>query len=130
MKLFRFTALDTQRAVTKIHDVLGPDALIYSTRKIPYGIEMIAGPAYDKAEENTNGNIELESGESNRELIDKLNIQLQFMNESVQKLSSQIALLNEKASRNLYQKWIFKLKSLTLFKKPLREGTYEGQPLR
>jgi flagellar biosynthesis GTPase FlhF len=130
MKLFRFTALDTQRAMIKINEVLGADALIYSTRKIPYGIEMIVGPANDMAEENNNGQVQLESGESNRELIDKLNIQLQFMNESIQRLSMQIAFQNEKSSLSTYQKWISKLKNLNIFKKPLREGTYEGHSLR
>lgn len=55
MKLYRFTAPNTQRAIFLVHDTLGPDALVYSTRKIPDGIEVLAGHpfGYENAHEAT-----------------------------------------------------------------------------
>ncbi len=39
MKMHRFIASTNQKAIAKIHEVLGPDALIYSTKSIPDGVE-------------------------------------------------------------------------------------------
>jgi flagellar biosynthesis GTPase FlhF len=127
MKLYRFTALDTQRAMIKINEMLGAEALIYSTRKIPHGVEMLAGLACDNHEE-TASVVQLKIAESNRELIDKLNIQLQRMDESVQHLTTQIHQYQEEAKISLYKKCIRKLKSIQWFKRNLKEGAYERQP--
>jgi flagellar biosynthesis protein FlhF len=43
MKLHRFTASTNHKAMQKIHDTLGPDALIYSTRSVDHGVEIVAG---------------------------------------------------------------------------------------
>ena len=43
MKLHRFKALNTQKAMQKIHEVLGSEALIYSTKSTVDGIEVLAG---------------------------------------------------------------------------------------
>lgn len=130
MKLYRFTALDTQRAMNKINDMLGAEALIYSTRKIPHGVEVLAGLACDTQEEGVAGVVQLKIAESNRELIDKLNIQLQRMDESVQRLTTQINAYQEEAKVSLYRKCIRKLKNINWFKRNLnlKEGTYERQP--
>ncbi len=45
MKLYRFVAPSHHKAITKIHEVLGPDALLYSTRNLDEGIEIVAGAA-------------------------------------------------------------------------------------
>jgi len=128
MKLYRFTALDTQRAMTKINEMLGADALIYSTRKIPHGVEILAGLPCDSQEEGVAGVVQLKIAESNRELIDRLNIQLQRMDESVQKLTTQINEYREEAKVRFYKKWLRNLKNIHWFKKNLKEGTYERQP--
>lgn len=43
MKLHRFTAINNQKAMLKVHETLGPDALIYSTRTVASGVEIMAG---------------------------------------------------------------------------------------
>ena len=43
MKLHRFIASSNQKALIMIHESLGPDALIYSTRTVENGIEIVAG---------------------------------------------------------------------------------------
>lgn len=43
MKLHRFKAPNTQKAMQKIHEVLGSEALIYSTKSTADGIEVLAG---------------------------------------------------------------------------------------
>lgn len=127
MKLYRFTALDTQRAMIKINEVLGADALIYSTRRIPCGVEMLAGHADDNREDDVASPVQLQAAESNRELIDKLNVQLQYMDESIQKLTSQIEVFREEANYSFYQKLMMKLKNLNRFKRSIKEGAYEKQ---
>lgn len=52
MKLHRFIATTTQKAMLKISQELGPEALIYSTRSIDGGVEIVAGlPHYFEAED-------------------------------------------------------------------------------
>lgn len=46
MKLHRFKAINTQKAMQKIHEVLGKEALIYSTKSTADGVEVIAGLPY------------------------------------------------------------------------------------
>lgn len=43
MKLHRFTAANNQKAILMIHEALGADALIYSTRRTAQGVEILAG---------------------------------------------------------------------------------------
>lgn len=45
MKLYRFIAEDNQKAMIKAQASLGPEALIYSTKKVEEGIEVLAGIA-------------------------------------------------------------------------------------
>ena len=90
MKLRRFIALDTQRAIMMAHRKLGPNALVYSTRRTPNGVEVLAGLPINDAETNE---VEVEKTHVDKDTIDKLNIQLQLMQESIQKLTNHIMTL-------------------------------------
>ncbi|MDX1810846.1 MAG: flagellar biosynthesis protein FlhF [Gammaproteobacteria bacterium] len=49
MKLKRYTAPDIRRAMAKVREELGPDAVILSNRKTHDGVEIIAATDYDDA---------------------------------------------------------------------------------
>ncbi len=53
MKLKRYTAPDIKRAMAKVREELGSDAVILSNRKIDDGVEIIAAIDYDDAIINT-----------------------------------------------------------------------------
>lgn len=53
MKLKRYTAPDIRRAMAKVRDELGSDAVILSNRKTDDGVEIIAATDYDDAIVNT-----------------------------------------------------------------------------
>ncbi|VVC77116.1 Flagellar biosynthesis protein FlhF [Aquicella siphonis] len=110
MRLHRFTASSNHKAISMIQDALGPDALVYSTRSVPEGIEMIAGlpdeteqhgeyPVSEFSSQDTlprhgQGKNEFLQRPANQfpdfSLIEKLNKQLQIMNERVENLSKQV----------------------------------------
>jgi flagellar biosynthesis protein FlhF len=105
MKIHRFTGATTQKAMAKIHEELGLEALIYSTRNVDGTIEILAAlPHSDdnfafetfKKEESTEIfpviNEEFTVGPSQAEsaLIQKLNHQLQIMDDKVSQLSNRI----------------------------------------
>ncbi|MEO8400361.1 MAG: hypothetical protein ABI597_01020 [Gammaproteobacteria bacterium] len=129
MKLQRFTASDTQRAILKVHKALGPDALIYSTRKIPEGIEILAGIA-ENVQNSKPKEVQIQNVNFDNAVVDKLNIQLQVMEESIQNLSTHINTLNqviaENISKNNARKWNF-FKNIGRLKRFLIEGRYGRQ---
>lgn len=92
MKLQRFIAKNIQKAVSKIHDVFGPDALIYSTRSVEGGVEIVASEAC--ASDQINDALSFsESGDMQSmdfSLIEKLNSQLQTIDSNLQNLSRYI----------------------------------------
>jgi len=47
MKMNRFIAASAHQAMEQVNDVLGPDALILSNRKVPEGVEIIAAVDYE-----------------------------------------------------------------------------------
>lgn len=85
MKLQRFIAANIQKAMDKIHTAFGPDALIYSTRSVEGGIEILAS----HPQENE---IQDEISEHNVEptAIEKLNSRLQMIDANLQNLSKYI----------------------------------------
>src|SRR5579871_3718837 len=98
MRRHRFTALDNQTAMLKVYNMLAPEAWIYSTRKIPNGIEVLAGiPKDDEevyVEELTADEIvPVQNNNFDPELLDKLHLQLEVMDERIQKLSNYIHVL-------------------------------------
>ncbi len=97
MKLRRFIALDTQRAILMVHRKLGPNALVYSTRRTENGVEVLAGLPVNDVETNE---VDVEKTNVDKDTIDKLNIQLQLMQESIQKLTNHIMTLYQVVSDN------------------------------
>jgi flagellar biosynthesis protein FlhF len=111
MKLLRFTAINMQKAMKDIYEKLGPDALIYTSRELAGGsVEVVAGlPADQQAEADSKKAERMESpifeddsaqlsaakasSESamNTAVIERLNSQLQMMDENIKKISSQMA---------------------------------------
>ncbi len=131
MKLYRFTAIDSQRAMAAIWQKFGTEALIYSTRNIPEGVEVIAG--CDAGDEN-NQPIEIivENQGINNASDDKLNIQLQVMEENIVMLSNYVAMLHRIfVEKNTKKKWKkFNFSFLTKWirtKKTNLEAGYEHQ---
>lgn len=122
MKLRRFTALTTQKALKTVNEALGPDALIYSTRRIPNGIEVIAGdPVLDNTVSEAGDVISIQANPSvDEHVIDKLNLQLQMMEESVKGLTDQITYLHitlKENATNQNSKWWKLIKNKFHFKK-------------
>ena len=95
MKLRRFIALDTQRAILMVHRKLGPNALVYSTRRTTNGVEVLAGLPTNEMESNE---VEVEKSNVDKDTIDKLNVQLQLMQESILKLTNQMMTLYQVVS--------------------------------
>ena len=133
MKLHRFVALDNHRAISMAHETLGPDALVYSTRGVPAGIEVLAGLPETEA---STVDVPMDNVNVDREMIVKLNSQLRLMEESIEKLSAHVVVLSKAMSEGFNKKkqirWaIFKnigfLTKLKKFKKPLTEGIYGRQ---
>jgi len=125
MKLRRFIALDTQRAMLMVHKKLGPDALVYSTRRVANGVEVLAG--LPTSEADISSEVDVEKTNVDKETIDKLNIQLQMMEDSIQKLTNHIMALYQVVSENAARKekkgWNF----FGRFKKQSIEGRYGRQ---
>lgn len=49
MKITRFTGPDMRMTIARVRDVLGPDAVILSNRKIDSGVEVVAAVDYDES---------------------------------------------------------------------------------
>jgi flagellar biosynthesis protein FlhF len=113
MKLHRFTASTNHKAMQKIHDTLGPDALIYSTRSVDHGVEIVAGLPYSAEEvvDPTAMMAELNqvspplthsvsSGISDRELIEKLVTQVKLLDENIKTLAKKMTHVTHDAHRH------------------------------
>ncbi|RDI38538.1 hypothetical protein [Aquicella lusitana] len=126
MKLYRFVASNTHRAIFTVNDALGPEALIYSTRKIPGGVEVLAGLPLDTNEPTAQNGQPIDVDKSipheikqvdssfDYKLIESFKMQMETMNESIQALSDSIATLQktyaDKLERKKIGKWnLFKM---------------------
>lgn len=101
MKLHRITAKNNHKAMAKINEMLGPNALIYSTKMVPDGVEIVAGLPHSDDPKTIESlhfprstkferlSIPDESN-NHQHLIDKLNDKLHYMNEAVIKISSHL----------------------------------------
>jgi len=137
MKLYRFTASSTQRAIFFVNDSLGPDALIYSTRKIPGGVEVLAGLPLNIDEPQAENNglpVEIEKinqpeiKEDNSlayQMIESFKTQIETMNQTIQSLSNNIACLQKTYIDNVEAKklatWKVKLASIPKLIKNYRD---------
>lgn len=147
MKLYRFIASDTSKAIQNVHDALGPEALVYSTRKIPDGIEILAGDPYSKddiemvethkgqlvsvkPEKTVNkGKVQVQNSSIDHKIIESLKTQMQSVNENIQKLSGHVNELNkmmaENSKKKATSKWSF-IRNFSI-RKFIKEGTYGQQ---
>jgi flagellar biosynthesis protein FlhF len=123
MKLQRFTAASNYKAIMLIQQTLGPDALIYATRRTAQGIEMLAGLPHsddstilnqtraDSGASDTSETQRIAIDESQVGILELLTQKLQLIDESVKSLTKQIntkslpqaniATASEKMKRNL-----------------------------
>lgn len=101
MKLHRFTASTSQKAIAMVHETLGLDALVYSTKNVPEGVEIVAGlPSYeDELSESKNSMQRFQDIKPQHDALtlqdsssefEKLNAQLQFLQDSMKNLSHQV----------------------------------------
>lgn len=108
MKLHVFKASSNQEAIAMIQEKFGPDALIYNTRSVYNGVEMLAGPPVDEnmpghehdhaqsAQAQDATEVRAESGSSQlahpevSDNIDAMKKQLHILSETVIGLSRQI----------------------------------------
>lgn len=95
MNVHRFTATNNQKALALIQDAFGPEALIYSTRSIENGVEILAGPPHSiepviVKPDTLSGDIAL---------IEKLHAQINTLTENVNKLSAQV---NQQMQDDMY----------------------------
>jgi flagellar biosynthesis GTPase FlhF len=74
MKLYRFTAANTSRAMQDLHDSLGPDAFVYSTRRVGKGIEIIAGMEADGNAKLIDDTVDVENASTSHQLLETMNL--------------------------------------------------------
>ena len=124
MKLYRFTASDQHKAILKAQEVLGPDALIYVTRKVYNGIEVLAGIEEGSERATSSATIvsqelELDNTTVDHRIIENLNVRIQLMDKNIRRLTSNIDLLKQAMVRRSKIWNILTLGFITdLFKKP------------
>jgi flagellar biosynthesis GTPase FlhF len=115
MRLYRFVALDSQRAMVMVRQQLGNNAYVYSTRSTDDGVEVIAGgdsTIMNADDLSSSEEIQVQSVGYNPKQDDKLNLYLQTMEENIIQLSNYVVLLHKVMTEN-------KQKKLSL-KKPLQ----------
>lgn len=135
MKLYRFLSSDNHKTMLKVHHMLGPEALIYSTRKTSSGIEMLAGLANDQDILENNSSLHEDSVDvlqvnnavESYQLIESIHNQLQVMGDTIIKLAEKVSLLeqtvvNTTKKRKSFQWNIFK--TILTIRKILKEGAY------
>ena len=131
MKLHRFTALDNHRAMFKVYETLGPEALVYSTRRIPNGVEILAGLEQEETKASTgkqkHDSVSIQNVGPDANLLDKLNIQLQMMDENIQTLLERIntlqqAVVDKKVKKISHVRHFFK--TIGRIRQLLKEGNY------
>ncbi len=132
MKLYRFTASTTQRAIFTATKTLGPNALVYSTRKVLGGIEVLAGLPFgaediiDKTEisepevkvkkTKQHEEIKIQETSLDNKILESLKIEIETMHETIQSLSKSVSLLQQTVTERLKHRtinWSF-LKKLNL----------------
>jgi flagellar biosynthesis GTPase FlhF len=105
MKLYRFTASTTPKAIMMVKEALGSNALIYSTRKVVDGTEILAGMPFveedaifeeeDRVIEKNNKNkkdtkmraTKLIEPSFDNKMLESFRTQLEVMNETLQALT-------------------------------------------
>lgn len=125
MKLYRFTGENNHKAMLKAQDMLGVDALVYSTRKTSDGVEILAGLPINDEDLNQQKTAELEMQPSSLDhrLIEHLNSQLRVMDKNIQQLTDHVSSLYQVVISHTKKKKIWNWKLLKNLKFS-REGIY------
>ena len=92
MKLHRFIAPDSQKAMLLVQQAMGPDALVYSMQRVPEGIEILAGDSINASDEEE---VPVYDNTPLVRLMEKLNTKLQKIEETIQALSMTVNSTNE-----------------------------------
>jgi flagellar biosynthesis GTPase FlhF len=90
MKLYRFTAANTSRAMQDLHDSLGPDAFVYSTRRVGKGIEIIAGMEADGNAKLIDDTVDVENASTSHQLLETMNTQMQILEDHIKHLATHL----------------------------------------
>jgi flagellar biosynthesis GTPase FlhF len=109
MKLYRFTASNNQKAMMKVNEVLGLDALLYETRSTNEGVEILAGMPDDmqigredyelSPNSLTSPSVIVENTLANNALIEQLQLQIKDMDENIQRLISHITVMQDQITK-------------------------------
>lgn len=132
MKLLRFTAADNHKAMVKVHEILGPDALIYTTRRTKNGVEILAAPSGDYIEDEQESAAEavhMKNAIRDDQLVENINNQLQQLGDHLLRLTENmnnlqsfvIERMNKKNGISTIPKVIYQ------FFKHFKEGIYGRQ---
>lgn len=116
MKLHRFIASTADKGMLLAHDRLGPDALIFSTRRVSAGVEVIAGiPEVELIDGATEG-VELTvENTPMSEMLDSLTLRLQEMDEKMSHLTQHMQTLAQEIALERVAKKSLKTKLLEHF---------------
>lgn len=134
MKLYRFIASDNQKAISKVHDTLGPDAMVYSTNRVEEGIEILAGLPHGLVTSKVDADeILIKDTMADQKVVEDLNQHLKTIDIHIQKLSSNINFLYQVMTGDTQKRKSKGIGFLNIFKnfrarKNLKEGMYGRQP--
>lgn len=118
MKLYKLIAADNQKAIQKVNDTFGPEALIYSTHQATGGVEILLGlpdgilenetmAQYSYVEKITQDTASLSSSSVESKLIENLNRQVKMMDKNIQDLLNQTNHLYQILAESMQKKkWI------------------------
>lgn len=148
MKLYHFVAENDHKALLRVHDELGMDALIYETKKTDQGVEVIAGLALNDEESPpvvAKTYKKHPSPNHNQEFIDKIlydhnllvekfNSEITRMNQGLLKLTEEIqtlgnCIMHSKVKSKKKFLRFDPLKKIFKFRKIFKEIKYEKQPI-
>lgn len=123
MKLYRFTASNAQQAIVTVNEALGPDALVYSTRKVPGGVEVLAGVAVandvippnvhvdmvNASIEDNKFAVDIQDASFDHKLIESLREQMEMMNSSIAALANNIATIQKTVADRIQRRPLFNI---------------------
>lgn len=131
MKLYRFTAADNHRAIIKVHEALGPDAMIYTIKKTRDGIEVLAGST-NGSDEAGEKEVHIHNATPSQQMIESMNNQIQRMDDNIKLLTSHISSLQHVMTETIRKKKFLNfnvLKYILRIKKYFRRGVYGSQSI-
>lgn len=130
MKLYRFTGPDTHKAMVKVNESLGPEALVYLTRTYKHGIEIFAGLPNEVTTLTTSKSVKINNSITDHELIESLTNQLQLMDDKIQRLNTDITTLYKSIADSKMKARLMRwnlIRGVTRIAKQLKAGVYGRQ---